>query len=151
MSRSNLNEQTTYFKSSSSSNSNSSSTEIYLTFNILGKIYHIKKRLFQNQSDIFRNTLFYKIDQLKQFYDHNRQQYIIDISPLIFDNILEYYRTEKLPYPSNVQIDYYRETLKKFHIDTSSLNIDKRYERVVPRQPLLQLIHVLLEYTDCKS
>jgi hypothetical protein len=115
----------------------------YLTFNILGKIYHVKQSLFENNSDVF--TVF------EQFYDKNRQEYIIDISPIIFEKILEYYKTEKLYQPSNIHINYFRETLEMFHIDTSSLDVDERFHRYVPRQTIFQLIHVLLEYPDCKS
>ena len=149
------NQQTTTSKVSSPAKTDPSFTKRdnlneYLTFNILGKIYHIKQSLFQNNPDLFRGTLFTEFDQLEQFYDRNRRQYVIDISPLMFENILQYYTTQKLFEPSNVHIDYFKETLNKFHIDTSSLDIDERYERLVSRQPAFQLIHVLLEYADCE-
>ncbi|CAF4635825.1 unnamed protein product, partial [Rotaria sp. Silwood1] len=160
MSKSHTNQQTAVLELSLSTNADPSlmdsnhfskyhSIEQYLTFNILGKIYYVKKSLFQNNSDLFHDTLFTKFDQLEQFYNQKRQQYVINISPVIFENILEYYRTQKLFEPSNVHIDYFKETLNKFHIDTSSLDTDQRYKRFVPRQTNFQIIHVLLEYPDC--
>ncbi|CAF2835731.1 unnamed protein product [Rotaria sp. Silwood2] len=159
MSKSHTNQQTAIFKCSPSTNFDRSliesdhfsghhSIEQYLTFNILGKLYYVKKTLFQNHSVLFHDTLFTKFDQLEQFYDQNRQQYIINISPIIFEKILQYYRTQKLFEPSNIHIDYFKETLDKFHIDTSSLDIDQRCERFVSRQTVFQIIHVLLEYPD---
>ncbi|CAF1011857.1 unnamed protein product [Rotaria sp. Silwood1] len=159
MSKSHTNQQTAVLELSLSTNADPSlmdsnhfskyhSIEQYLTFNILGKIYYVKKSLFQNNSDLFHDTLFTKFDQLEQFYNQKRQQYVINISPVIFENILEYYRTQKLFEPSNVHIDYFKETLNKFHIDTSSLDTDQRYKRFVPRQTNFQIIHVLLEYPD---
>ena len=124
--------------------------EKYLTFNILGKIYNVKQSLFEKHSKLFQETLFAESEKLDRFYDHNRQQYVIDISPLIFEKILQYYTTQELNEPSNVQINYFKETLDKFHIDTSSLDIDGRYERFVPRQKIFQLIHVILEYPECE-
>ncbi|CAF0816290.1 unnamed protein product [Rotaria sordida] len=147
MSKLYTNQQAVILQHSPSTNSDPSlidsdySREQYLTFNILGKIYYVKKNLFHNR-------LFTKFDQFEQFYDQNRQQYIIDISPIIFEKILQYYRTQELFEPSNIHIDYFKETLEKFHIDTSSLDIDQRYERFVPRQTIFQIIHVLLEYPD---
>ena len=53
-------------------------------FNILGKIYYVKESSIIN------------LDELKQFYDENHREFILDISPLIFENILEYYSTKQL-------------------------------------------------------
>ncbi|UJR33148.1 hypothetical protein I4U23_020605 [Adineta vaga] len=113
-----------------------SSFEKYITFNIFGKLYHVKQSLFDGTSFA------------EQFYDKNRQQYVIDISPLIFEKILEYYKTQKLDEPTNIHIDYFLEVLESFHIDTSLWNIDARFERSIPRQSTFQLLHVLLEYPD---
>jgi hypothetical protein len=124
--------------------------EQYLTFNILGKIFSVNERLFQTNSSLFYGTLFTDRNRLKQFYDEQRQQYVIDMSPLIFENILRFYASEELHAPTNVQIDFYRETLEKFHIDTSSFDVDERFDRYVSRQSTMQVIHVLLEYADCK-
>ena len=122
-----------------------------LVFNVLGRIYSIEQRVFHTNPNLFHGTLLTEADQLEQFYDRRRQQYVIDISPCIFESIVQYYRTEELVRPIDVQIDYYRKVLARFRIDSSSLDIDKRYERVVPRQATLQLIHVVAEYADCKS
>ena len=122
-----------------------------LIFNILGRIYSIERRVFHTNPNLFHGTLLAEADQLEQFYDRQRQQYVIDISPCIFESIVQYYRTEELIRPINVQRDYYEKILAQFQIDSSSLDIDKRYERVVPRQATLQLIHVVAEYADCRS
>ena len=122
--------------------------ERYLTFNILGKIFLVKQSLFKKNPNLFYGTLFAEADQLEQFYDSDRQQYIIDISPLLFESILQYYNTEELHEPTNIQLEYFIEVFEKFHIDTSSLELDERYERYVSRQPAFQLLHVLLEYAD---
>lgn len=134
MSELNANEQVNEFRSK----------EQYLTFNILGKNYRVKKSLFDDKSHILDDPLFTKFDQ-------NRQQYIIDISPLIFESILEYYKTQKLHQPSNIHIDYFKATLERFHIDTSSLDINQQHVRFVPKNPIFQIIHILLEYPDCNS
>ncbi len=129
-------EQLVILKTSPSISSDRSG-EKDLIFNILGKIYRVKESLFPNQSN------------LKQFYDPNREQYIIDTSPIIFENILQYFSTQKLVEPPSISNDYYREVLKKFQIDTSSFDIDERYYRYVPRQATLQFIHILFEYANC--
>lgn len=114
------------------------SNEQYVKFNILGKIYHVKQSLITN------------LDDLKQFFDRNRHEYILDISPLIFDHIIEYYSTKKLNLPTNISMNYYKDTLDKLRIDTSSLNIRQYHERIVPRGTNRQILHVLFEYPDCR-
>ena len=128
----------------------STTNERYLTFNILGKLFLVKKSLFEKNPNLFYGTLFAEPELLEQFYDSDRQQYIIDISPLIFESILQYYTTEELHEPTNIQLEYFIGVFEKFHIDTSSLELDERYERYVSRQPTFQLLHVLLEYADCE-
>ena len=144
MSKSDVNEQemtNSEFSFTSNEQFNSSYlSENYLQFNILGKIYYVKQSLLEHHS---------AFDQFEQYYDQNRQEYIIDISPVIFENLLQYYKTQKLILPLNIQLNYFKETLEKFHIDTSSLDIDERFQRFVSRQTIFQLIHVLLEYPDC--
>ena len=115
--------------------------EQYRKFNILGKIYRVKQNLFENTIDF---------DQFKGFYDENRGEYIIDISPMIFEKILEYYSTKKLFPPTNIHMGYFKETLEKFHIDTSSLDQVQYYQRIVPKQTILQIIYILFEYPDCR-
>lgn len=122
----------------------------YLTFNVLGKIYYVKASLFQKNPNRFYGTVFTEQELLEKYYEPDRQQYVLDISPLVFEQILQYYTTEKLVEPTNIHLDYFKEICHQFRIDTSSLELNGRYERYVPRQSALQLIHVILEYPDCK-
>lgn len=129
---------------------NSPNHDKYLTFNILGKIYYVKENLFQKNPNLFYGTVFTDRELLQKYYQGDRQQYVIDISPTVFECILQYYTTEKLLEPTNIHLDYFKEICHQFRIDTSSLEMNQRYERYVPRQSSVQLIHVILEYPDCK-
>lgn len=129
---------------------NSPNNDKYLTFNILGKIYNVKESLFQKNPNLFYGTVFADRELLEKYYQADRQQYVIDISPAVFECILQYYTTEKLLEPSNIHLDYFKEICHQFRIDTSSLELNGQYERYVPRQSSVQLIHVILEYPDCE-
>ena len=107
-------------------------------FNILGKIYYVKESSIIN------------LDELKQFYDENHREFILDISPLIFENILEYYSTKQLHRSTNIDMNYYKDTLNKLRIDTSNLDSRQYHERILPQGTIRQILHVLLEYPDCR-
>lgn len=110
-----------------------------LRFNLLGKIIYIKENLLNDWAC------------LKEFYDVNRGEYIVDISPGIFESILQYYKTRDLSIPANIQMEYFKEILKKFRIDTSVLDRDLRCERRIPWRKSFRIIHILFEYADCRS
>ena len=137
MTKLHLNQQSTYM------HPGRPSTSVDLEFNILGRLYHVKRSLFEAASP---STL----TRLERFYDRNRQQYVVNVSPVIFEKIVQYYTTQQLNMPNNVQIEYFREILRVFEINASALDIDRRYDRVVPRRASLRLLHVVLEYPDCR-
>ena len=110
-----------------------------LRFNLLGKIIYINENLFNDCTC------------LREFYDVNRGEYIVDVSPVIFERILQYYKTRDLSIPANIQLEYFKEILKKFCIDTSVLDRDPRYERWIPRRKSFRVNHILFEYADCRS
>ena len=110
-----------------------------LKFNLLGRIVYVKE-----------NTCL-DLRHFQNFYDANRGEYIVDIPPVIFERILQYYNTKNLTRPTNIQLEYFKEILEKFHIDSSTLDRDQRYERLVPRRKIARIIHILFEYADCKS
>lgn len=106
-----------------------------IRLNLLGKIIYIKENL---------------VNDCSHFYDIHRDEYIVDITPTIFERILRYYKTRDLTIPADVQLEYFKDILKKLRIDTSRLDRDVRYERWIPSRESFRIVHILFEYPDCK-
>ena len=88
-----------------------------IKINVGGRLFITKERTLQRHP----GTKLANIRDTCDFFDKSRKEYYFDRNPLIFQSILDYYRTGKLHFGTNVCADQIREALEFWEIPSSNM------------------------------
>ena len=88
-----------------------------IKFNIGGQVFLTKKTTLEK----IPGTKLANYQDTCEYYDSNTDEYYYDRSPLIFQPILEYYRTGRLHFTTNMCAEQIREELEFWEISTCGL------------------------------